>query len=253
MKHVVSLSGGTASAVAGDLVIKKYGKENVTLWFADTQWEDEDLYRFLEDLENYWDMKITRYVEGRNPLQFSEDWKVIANGRMRICSKGLKSEPFFKWIKQFDPKPVTVHLGMDWSEEHRMATPIAKYGLIKDVELDFPLIWKPIITKKYSEVVKSWGIEIPRLYKMGFPHNNCGGRCIAQGKSGWKLLQDRLPERLKEVAEWEDKMRKKHPEKLGKMTILKGTTLKELAKVGQDQMSMFDGVAEDSYGCFCAY
>jgi len=26
-----------------------------------------------------------------------------------------------------------------------------------------------------------------------------------------------------------------------------------LAKVGQDQMSMFDGVAEDSYGCFCAY
>jgi hypothetical protein len=88
---------------------------------------------------------------------------------------------------------------------------------------------------------------------MGFPHNNCGGRCIAQGKSGWKLLQDRFPERFKEVAEWEDKMRKKHPEKLGKMTILKGTTLKELAKVGQDQMSMFDGVAEDSYGCFCEY
>ena len=30
---------------------------------------------------------------------------------------------------------------MDWSEEHRMATPIAKYGLIKDVELD--LVWDP--------------------------------------------------------------------------------------------------------------
>ena len=31
MKHVVSLSGGTASAVAGDLVIKKYGKQNLIL------------------------------------------------------------------------------------------------------------------------------------------------------------------------------------------------------------------------------
>ena len=53
MKHIVSLSGGTASAIAGDRVINRYGKENVILWFADTSWEDEDLYRFLEDLDTF--------------------------------------------------------------------------------------------------------------------------------------------------------------------------------------------------------
>ena len=47
MKHIVSLSGGSASAVAADRVLKEYGSENVTLWFADTLWEDDDLYRFL--------------------------------------------------------------------------------------------------------------------------------------------------------------------------------------------------------------
>ena len=36
MKHIVSISGGSASAVAAERVIERYGSENVTLWFADT-------------------------------------------------------------------------------------------------------------------------------------------------------------------------------------------------------------------------
>ena len=91
MKHVVSLSGGTASAVAGDLVIKKYGKENVTLWFADTQWEDEDLYRFLEDLKIRWDMDIVTYKDGRTPLQVGEDNKfILINSLVPISELNFK-------------------------------------------------------------------------------------------------------------------------------------------------------------------
>ena len=69
MQHIVSLSGGTASAVAADRVLTRYGPENTTLWFADTSWEDEDLYRFLEDLEAYWKVTIVRYKDGRTPLE----------------------------------------------------------------------------------------------------------------------------------------------------------------------------------------
>jgi len=110
-----------------------------------------------------------------------------------------------------------------------------------------------IINGAYNPILVSlseWGIKIPRLYEMGFPHNNCGGRCVAQGKKEWKRLQLYFPERFKEVENWEEKMRNK----LGKTkdkSILKNTTLKELAKVGADQMPMF--TAEDSYSCFCDY
>ena len=79
MKHIVSISGGSASAVAADRVIKRYGSENVTLWFADTLWEDEDLYRFLDDLESRWEKKIVRFTDGRTPLQVAEDRKLIPN------------------------------------------------------------------------------------------------------------------------------------------------------------------------------
>jgi 3'-phosphoadenosine 5'-phosphosulfate sulfotransferase (PAPS reductase)/FAD synthetase len=249
MKHVVSLSGGTASAVVGDLVLKKYGRDNVTLFFMDTNWEDEDLHRFLKDLESYWEKEIVRVKDGRTPLQVGEDVKFMLNSRVRQCSIQLKIKPFKEMILKHE-KPVTIHLGLDWSEEHRMATPKKQYEEIKGVFVDYPLIWKPITTKKYSEIVESWGIEIPRMYKMGYPHNNCGGRCIAQGRATWKRTQHFFPERYQEVQDWEEKMEKWLPTAKGK-TIVKGTSLKELAKVGQDQMSMF--TAEDSYGCFCAY
>ena len=88
------------------------------------------------------------------------------------------------------------------------------------MKVSFPLMWKPWYKSKYSKLVERWGIEIPRLYKMGFPHNNCGGRCIAQGKREWKRLGHYFPERYNEVMNWEDKMRKELGTAKGK-TILK--------------------------------
>ncbi len=79
MEHIVSLSGGSASAVTAERVMDKYGKNVVTLWFADTLWEDQDLYRFLEDLEARWEKEIVRYVDGRTPLEVAEDKKLIPN------------------------------------------------------------------------------------------------------------------------------------------------------------------------------
>ena len=71
MKHIVSISGGSASAVAADRVIERYGSDSTTLWFADTLYEDEDLYRFLIDLENRWDKKDCPVYRWQNPTPSS--------------------------------------------------------------------------------------------------------------------------------------------------------------------------------------
>ena len=126
MKHIVSLSGGTASAVAADRVLKRYGAEDTTLWFADTSWEDEDLYRFLKDLESYWGVTIVRYVDGRTPLEVAEQASIIPNQRRAPCSLQLKIKPFTKYIKAM-PKPLTVHLGLDYTEMHRAERPKVEY------------------------------------------------------------------------------------------------------------------------------
>ena len=40
------------------------------------------------------------------------------------------------------------------------------------------------------------GIKQPRLYEMGFPHNNCGGFCIKAGQAHFKRLLEVMPERF---------------------------------------------------------
>lgn len=261
MRHIVSISGGTSSAVAANRVINKYGKENVTLWFADTKWEDEDLYRFLIDLENKWDKKIDRYKHGLNPLQIAEKYSMIPNNRMVRCSFELKIKPFTRMIKKME-KPITVHIGLDWSEQHRMEAPKSNYESIKGVFVEFPLMWKPYETLKYAKVVESWGIKAPRLYAFGFPHNNCGGRCVRQGMSEWKKLKQSFPERFTEVKKWELLQQTKSKTREGKAILTKTKdgvktpiTLDELEKEWnkEGQQDMFQEYEGDNTGCFCVY
>ena len=93
MNHIVSLSGGSASAVAADRVLNRYDFNDVTLWFADTKWEDEDLYRFLDDLESRWEKKIVKFTDGRNPLEV-HDYGFIPSNQFAWCSWELKQKPF---------------------------------------------------------------------------------------------------------------------------------------------------------------
>jgi hypothetical protein len=40
------------------------------------------------------------------------------------------------------------------------------------------------------------GIEPPRMYALGFEHNNCGGRCVRGGQGQWAHLLKTFPERF---------------------------------------------------------
>ena len=45
------------------------------------------------------------------------------------------------------------------------------------------------------DAMRADGIEPPRLYAMGFPHNNCGGFCVKAGQAHFRLLLEKMPER----------------------------------------------------------
>jgi hypothetical protein len=219
MYYVMSLSGGLSSAVAADRAIARHGRRRVLLWFADTSWEDGDLHRFLGDCMARWGGRLYRYRDGRTPLQVAEDRRIIPNQKHAPCSFVLKIEPFTRWLWTL-PKPVTVLLGLDWREMHRITerrrwhrkagkprAPVGYARKVAGVYEDFPHLWKPYEFRPYAEVVRSWGIEPPRLYAAGFSHNNCGGRCVKEGIAEWLLLRDTFPERFAEVRDWEGAQR----------------------------------------------
>lgn len=208
MRYIVSLSGGVASAVAAERAIERYGRAAVTLWFADVLWEDEDNYRFMADCMQRWGGELITYCDGRTPLQIAEHEQIIPNQRHAPCSRSLKIRPFVKFL-EVQPGPVTVLLGLDWREQHRMAKPKVTYEALPGVTVDYPLMWQPMEFRSYQEVVREWLIEPPRMYAAGFSHANCGGRCVKQGIAEWNRLRLWEPDRFAEVRDWETAQRAK--------------------------------------------
>jgi hypothetical protein len=260
MLHVVSLSGGTASAVAAKRVMDRYGKDQTRLWFANTSWEDEDLHRFMADCFRAWNMTADEYCDGRNPLQVADDEKMIFNQKHAYCSRILKQEPFMRHLKSLRPSaenPITVHLGLDWQEQHRHCAPKRIYESMDGVSVDFPLVWEPW-QFNYQEIVRAWGVEPPRLYRYGFPHNNCGGRCVRQGKKEWMRLKTFFPDRFEEVADWEQNARS-HGDARANYAIVRdraGGGVRPLTlRALERRWSPVDesNHTDDLFGCFCEY
>lgn len=257
MHYIVSLSGGVASAVAAERAIERHGRDAVTLWFSDVKWEDADNYRFLRDCIQRWGGEMVTYADGRTPLQVAEDKQIIPNQRIAPCSLELKIKPFVRFLKP-QPKPLTVLLGLDWKEQHRMARPKANYEAIDGVSVDYPLMWEPLIYTPYQEVVRSWGIEPPRMYAAGFSHANCGGRCVKQGVGDWNRLRFWEPTRFAEVRDWEQAQRAKGGARATyaiardfKGGDVKPLTLAEIearALPSEDEPSQ-----DDMFACMCSY
>lgn len=196
-RAIVQLSGGAASYVAGLLAMEEYGHENTVWLFADVLYEDEDLYRFIDDIRRRHNIEITTLCEGRDPWEVFEDEGMIGNSRADPCSRILKRETLSAWrAKHCDPDRDVTIIGYDANEEHRWERLVERH---KPWKMRAPLIEHGMFKERVMDVVKRNGIRLPRLYDMGFQHNNCGGRCIKQGQAGWALLYRTMPERYAEV------------------------------------------------------
>jgi hypothetical protein len=207
-KYSVSLSGGLASAVSAERVIRRYGRENTLLWFADTLYEDEDLYRFLYDCMHRWGGVLYWYTDGRTPLEVAAQKKLIPCNLAAPCSYELKVKPFRQFILAMPSLPV-VYIGLDRWEKRRLISVKESYAkAIPDACVDYPLLWEPSVMKPLIDVCRQdWQIEPPRLYALGFTHNNCGGRCVRQGIKEWVRLGKHFPQRYQACDEWEQSQR----------------------------------------------
>jgi hypothetical protein len=200
MKHVVQYSGGLCSFWAAHRVIAKHGKENVTLLFADTMMEDEDLYRFNVDAEKFLGVTITRIADGRTPWDVMRDERVIGRSGLDVCSRILKRELLDKWrFSNTTPDSSMFYLGLDWTEGHRMNGDAQRDGMVKKFApwtVKAPMMDEPIWDKcRMMKELAAIGIKLPHLYTLGFPHNNCGGFCIKAGQAHFAQLLRLMPER----------------------------------------------------------
>ncbi|MED4456165.1 hypothetical protein [Metabacillus fastidiosus] len=198
--HIIFFSGGKSSFSVADYVKTKYPNDNILLYFTDTLWEDEDLYRFIYEAADKLKLPLLIHSRGITPPQLMVQQKFMANSRVGTCSKELKMKvsadylkkgivpEIEKWhnkefLKQADfIHDVTLYFGIGFEEMHREG-PIRHNW--KPFEVVMPLIENVIDNDK---VLKKYDIRQPRLYDMQFVHNNCKGRCIKAGQGHFKNL-----------------------------------------------------------------
>jgi hypothetical protein len=294
MKHIIFYSGGLGSWMTAKRVAKQHGKENVICLFTDTLIEDEDLYRFLIEttqdifgidqrdlIEQAKDIPPTSHEtmparkafltdlaakvsarnpqfiwinDGRDPWEIFRDVRFLGNSRLAQCSHKIKQELAARYIHgNFTPDECMLYLGIDWTEEHRTKAPRKNWA---PYQVEFPMCEEPLLTKIDAiKALEEAGTSTPRLYGMGFSHNNCGGFCVRAGQGHFVNLLEKSPELYHYHEEKEQEMR----DFLGKeVAILKKTrkkvttplTLRELRlehEAGSDQIDMFD---IGGCGCF---
>lgn len=201
MKYLVNVSGGLTSFEALRRTLDRYGKEATHAIFADTLIEDEDLYRFLDDQERYFGITIERVIDGRTPWQVMKDERCITMQSMAPCSKILKRKSIDALINaRYAPGTYTRVFGMDWTEMHRVKRLQAALALDNQPSW-FPLTERPFVDKCHiAKTLEDIGIAVPRLYNLGFTHNNCGGGCVKAGFAHWAHLYYTMPDRY---ATWE--------------------------------------------------
>lgn len=241
-EHVVQFSGGIGSFCAAIRVAAKHGTDHLTLLIADTGIEDPDLWRFADDTSRLLGVPLTRVRDGRTPWQVFHDKRFLGNDRLAPCTRTLKQIPCRTWMREHtDPADTIVYVGIEDTPRDRARIPAIARNW-KPWRVQFPLCAKrePVRTKDdLLDEARALGIEPPRLYALGFAHNNCGGTCVRAGQRQWKHLLDALPDRYAEAEAQENDLR----DLLGNVSILRerrnkvgyALPLSELRRRHQDQ------------------
>lgn len=197
MNYIVSFSGGIGSYIALKRVLAKYPKEDVKVVFCDTLYEDGDLYQFLYRAEETLGIKIIRLCSGKTPLQLQIESKFIFNSRVAMCSKELKSKVFNKWLKEnYTPDNCVLFMGIDWTEKRRCGAITKNYAPYR---VEYPLCDETTTKEDHFKELQEDGIELPRLYRIGLSHNNCGGRCVKAGIGHYLQLLEKDKNRFLEA------------------------------------------------------
>lgn len=195
--YIVMYSGGITSFESARRAIEKYGHDRVRLWFADTNSEDEDLYRFNKDVERLLNHSIEVIDnDGLDIWDIFFQHKYLGNSRIDPCSHNLKRKPLREKLLREYPNPADaiVVLGMDDVEDCKRIERAKKAQ--EPYECWTPLTDEPFISKAG---IRRWleanGVPIPSLYDKGFQHNNCGGFCVKAGFGQFAHLYQTMPER----------------------------------------------------------
>lgn len=195
----VWFSCGAASAVAAKKTIEKYGNLcQVRVINNPVAEEDPDNVRFLKDVEKWLGVPIEFAINPKYPnCSAVEVWdkrKFMSGPLGAPCTMELKKGARQHWEKE--NKADWHVLGFTAEEKHRYDR-----FVISERENVLPILIEANTSKQDCfKVIMDAGIELPNVYKMGYPNANCIGCVKAGSATYWNHVRKNHPSVFEERA-----------------------------------------------------
>jgi len=187
----VWFSNGAASACALRLAVEKYGPD-VRAINTPILEEHPDNLRFQRDVAKWCGIEIEHAIHCEYPASSAvEVWD--RRGAMSFpkgapCTYHLKKQSRYQWEEV--NKPDWHVFGFTYDEKKRHDN-----FVLTERENVLPMLINAKMTKADCfDMIRSAGIELPAIYKLGFPNANCIGCVKATSPTYWNLVRKTFPE-----------------------------------------------------------
>lgn len=207
MKDIIAVwfSCGAASAVATLKTIEKYSETHVIRVLNNpVVEEDKDNKRFLKDVEKWLGIEIESVVNPNYPSCSAADvWDkrdFMSAPYGAPCTQELKIKARQMWEKN---NHVDWHVfGFTLDEKKRHDD-----FILSQRDNVIPVLIDEKITKQDCfDIVSKAGLDLPVVYKKGFPNANCIGCVKATSPTYWNHVRKTYPNVFKERAEQSDRI-----------------------------------------------
>lgn len=185
---VVWFSCGAASAVAAKKTKEKYGKtHNVIIVNNPVKEEHPDNLRFLKDIEKWIGQEIITAKNSAYPnasiTEIFDKRKYMSGIEGAPCTMLLKKGARYEFEKNNKVDFHVLGFTIDEQKRHDKFVKFERENLI-------PVLIDLKLTKgDCFEILIEAGIEIPEIYKLGYPNANCIGCVKSQSPAYWNLVR----------------------------------------------------------------
>lgn len=201
MQRVISwFSCGAASAYATYLAHQKYGDQMEAVYCRVAE-ESEDNMRFMREFVAKTGIPVK--IIGDKDMDYSIynvflKRKFIKGPTGAPCTMVLK-----KWVREAYERDDDIQIfGYTIDETHRADRFIDSNN---HVETDFILIDNYVSKPDCMAWFQQMGFELPLMYRLGYPNNNCIG-CVKGGMGYWNAIRKDFPEAFDKMARLERKL-----------------------------------------------
>jgi len=189
-------SCGAASAVTTKLVLEQYPDAIIARIVIDNEHEDNN--RFAADCAEWFGKPITEL----RSQKYKDCWDVWERTRFLTGPTGARcTTELKKRVRQDFQQPGDRQAFGYHAKEKDRAISFAKHNI--EVNAFFPLIERSFSKADCFRLVKAAGLELPEMYRLGFPNANCVG-CVKGGKGYWNMVREHFPHVFERMAQTEE-------------------------------------------------